>query len=226
MTQSPWLSQCCSERLWGHGSELAPKWLQGYPTILNDYIGNFQFTTWKLLFFIHHYLVGGWASPLKHISQWSMGRIISCIRENKKCSKPQTSYPFGSAGQPVSSPWSGSSRHAVHFGIHSGIIPCVETSNQLIYILWWWSILYRYIYIYILLIALASFCVRGHSYPGSICRILGTIYRISGYIIYNHHHHHNITIIMVIIMLYIHMAIYYYSCISCSLNDNNSPKLK
>ena len=31
---------------------------------------------------------------------------------------------------------------------------------------------------YILLTALASFCVRGHSYPGSICRILGTIYRI------------------------------------------------
>ena len=103
-----------------------------------------------------------------------MGRIIPCIRENKKCSKPPTSYPFGSAGQPVSSPWSGSSRHAVHFGIHSGIIPCVETSNQLVYILWWWSILY----IYILLVALASFCVRGHSYPGSICRILGTIYRI------------------------------------------------
>ena len=31
---------------------------------------------------------------------------------------------------------------------------------------------------YILLTALASFCVRGHSCPGSICRILGTIYRI------------------------------------------------
>jgi hypothetical protein len=31
---------------------------------------------------------------------------------------------------------------------------------------------------YKLLAALASFCVRGHSYPGSICRILGTIYRI------------------------------------------------
>ena len=36
-----------------------------------------------------------------------------------------------------------------------------------------------YIYIiYILLIALASFCVGGHGYPGSICRILGTIYRM------------------------------------------------
>ena len=150
-----------------------------------------------------------------------MGRIIPCIRENKKCSKPPTSYPFGSAGQPVSSPWSGSSRRAVHFGIHSGIIPCVETSNQLIYILWWWSILYRYIYI--LLVVLASFCVWGHSYPGSICRNLGTIYRISGYIIYNSNHHHN----NIIIMLYIHMAIYYYCYyISCSLNDNNAPKLK
>ena len=34
------------------------------------------------------------------------------------------------------------------------------------------------LYIYILLTALASFFVRGHSYPGSICRILGTIDRI------------------------------------------------
>ena len=40
------------------------------------------------------------------------------------------------------------------------------------------DILHRWLYK--LLIALASFCVRGHSYPGSICRILGTIYRILG----------------------------------------------
>ena len=60
--------------------------------------------------------------------------------------------------------------------------------------------------IYILLVVLASFCVWGHSYPGSICRNLGTIYRISGYIIYNSNHHHN-NIIIIIIMLYIHMAI-------------------
>ena len=37
-----------------------------------------------------------------------------------------------------------------------------------------------YFIMYILLIALAYFCVRGHSYPGSIYRIPGTIYRIPG----------------------------------------------
>ena len=41
-----------------------------------------------------------------------------------------------------------------------------------------YNYIYIWLYMYILLTALASFCVRGHSYPGSICRILGTIYRI------------------------------------------------
>ena len=35
-----------------------------------------------------------------------------------------------------------------------------------------------YIYMYMLLIALASFCVRGHCYPGTIYKIPGTIYKI------------------------------------------------
>ena len=35
-------------------------------------------------------------------------------------------------------------------------------------------------YNYSLLIALASFCVRGHGYPGTIFKIPGTIYKIPG----------------------------------------------
>ena len=38
---------------------------------------------------------------------------------------------------------------------------------------------------YNLLFPLASFCVRGHGYPGSIYRIPGSIYRIPSVITYN-----------------------------------------